>query len=190
MSRAWPQYLVVAFRENTISCVTIRRQRLNSHSLHPHGEDISAVFPPLIDRNSATFSTVNPQIFRLFSTPFAHVLHLLVASIFHSLFRSFSEAFRRRRGLKTASSRDEPARCGKQAFDAARSPPRGFSADCTPPVARRYEGVSDQVRGSESDLRGHHHQIHMPPRRMVLGRGELLRVAHDQPDRVGAPDCQ
>src|SRR6188508_1967113 len=48
---------------------------------------------------------------------------------------------------------------------------------------------SNDIRHREADLRGHHHQIHVAPRRMVLGGRELVGIPDDQPDGVGAPDA-
>src|SRR5205823_5936164 len=55
-------------------------------------------------------------------------------------------------------------------------------------IRQGYASHSNDIRDRESDLRGHHHQIHMPPRRMVLGGRELIGIADDQPQRVRAPD--
>src|SRR5439155_14294901 len=45
----------------------------------------------------------------------------------------------------------------------------------------------DHVRRGEPDLRGHHHQIHVPPGRMIFRRGQLIRIADDEPHRVRPP---
>jgi hypothetical protein len=52
---------------------------------------ISAVIPPLSDRNSTGFSTANPQNFSAFSACFAHVIHPWEEQDFSS---GFAELFR------------------------------------------------------------------------------------------------
>jgi len=52
---------------------------------------ISAVIPPFSDRNSAGFSTANPQDFSAFSSCFAHVLQQREEQDFSS---GFAELFR------------------------------------------------------------------------------------------------
>src|SRR5690242_8335650 len=54
-------------------------------------------------------------------------------------------------------------------------------------ISDSYEITSHQVCDREPDLRCHHHQIHVTPRRVVLGRGQLLGITYDQPERVDAP---
>ena len=48
----------------------------------------------------------------------------------------------------------------------------------------------NNVRQSKPHLRGHHHQIHVAPARVVFGRGELVGVSDDEPDGVDAPGGQ
>src|SRR5437762_10765836 len=47
--------------------------------------------------------------------------------------------------------------------------------------------ASHEICDRESDLRRHHHQIHVPPRRMILRRGQLVGIAHEEIHRVRAP---
>src|SRR5947209_7230277 len=74
------------------------------------------------------------------------------------------------------------------------APAGDCSAEAMPiaiaPPKTAVETRSNDIRDCEPDLRGHHHQIHVPPRWMVLRRGQLVGVAHDQPDRVPAPQRQ
>ena len=55
------------------------------------------------------------------------------------------------------------------------------------PVRRSTRpGRSEHVGEREADLRHHHHQVHVRPRRVVLRERQLLRPAHEQVDGVGA----
>src|SRR5207247_9295006 len=48
----------------------------------------------------------------------------------------------------------------------------------------------DQIRQPESDLRDEHHHVHMRPRRMILGSGQIVRPPHHEIDHVRPPDAQ
>src|SRR5205807_9320716 len=53
------------------------------------------------------------------------------------------------------------------------------------PLARRNH--LEHIRDREADLGRHHHQVHVPPGRMVLGLGEGGGVADEEVDGVDAP---
>ena len=101
------------------------------------GRAISAVLPPLSDRNSAGFSTANPQDFSAFSACLAHVLHRRRTRIFHPVLRSFFAAFSRRdrsekwRKCGVTGRPAEKGRIGLRGRGVAT-----FSAWCTFAVAR------------------------------------------------------
>jgi len=58
-------------------------------------DHISAAYPPLLDKNSAVFSTAIPQLFSAFSACFAHEMGASITVTFHRLLRSFSEELQR-----------------------------------------------------------------------------------------------